>query len=175
MVWVNRWILVVLLGVAGAFIGPTVGAETDCHEGTPPLCSSSKNGDNESDGSQGNEITGGDAIAAQVVGLASEGNTKVGATNNSRDVSAKSGAIKSSNSAGGSGGDAITGTAVDGDDAPDIAQAAQATSGDGVGGQVIGVLTASGGRADLVVDNTVKHITAISGDNVGQGSADIDV
>ena len=45
-----------------------------------------------------------------------------------------------------------------------IGQAADAASGDGVGGQVIGVVTSAGGSADLVLDNESSDAEIDSGD-----------
>jgi len=45
-----------------------------------------------------------------------------------------------------------------------IGQTADAASGDGVGGQVIGVVTSAGGSADLVLDNESSDAEVESGD-----------
>jgi hypothetical protein len=45
-----------------------------------------------------------------------------------------------------------------------VDQAADAASGDGVGGQVIGVVTSAGGSADLVLDNESSDSEVDSGD-----------
>ena len=50
-----------------------------------------------------------------------------------------------------------------GDAAGAIGQAADAASGDGVGGQVIGVVTSAGGSADLVLDNESSDADVESG------------
>jgi hypothetical protein len=53
-----------------------------------------------------------------------------------------------------------------------IDQAADAASGDGVGGQVIGVVTSAGGSADLVLDNESSDSDVESGDGDFDNTAD---
>jgi hypothetical protein len=53
-----------------------------------------------------------------------------------------------------------------------IGQAADAASGDGVGGQVIGVVTSAGGSADLVLDNESSDSDVNSGDGDFSNTAD---
>jgi hypothetical protein len=52
----------------------------------------------------------------------------------------------------------------EGDASGEIGQSADAASGDGVGGQVIGVVTSAGGSADLVLDNESNGAEVNSGD-----------
>jgi hypothetical protein len=51
-----------------------------------------------------------------------------------------------------------------GDVEGEVSQAADAASGDGVGGQVIGVVTSAGGSADLVLDNESTDAEVESGE-----------
>jgi hypothetical protein len=52
----------------------------------------------------------------------------------------------------------------EGDASGEVGQSADAASGDGVGGQVIGVVTSAGGSADLVLDNESSDAEVDSGD-----------
>jgi hypothetical protein len=54
--------------------------------------------------------------------------------------------------------------AQEGDNSSDVAQAAEATSGDGVAGSVIGVVTSAGGSADVVAANTSEDVDIETGD-----------
>ncbi len=54
--------------------------------------------------------------------------------------------------------------ALDGDISSELAQDANAVSGDAVAGQVAGVVTSAGGSADLVLANTSEDVDGESGD-----------
>jgi hypothetical protein len=129
-------------------------------------------------------------VAGQVAGVVSAGDASVDATNRSDDVDVQTGDATGTNAAAvtadagvARGGvedacesDANTsvgadstvtndqncGNSGDADAAAD--QSAEAASGDGVGGQVIGVVTSAGGSADLVLDNESTDSDVTSGD-----------
>ena len=101
------------------------------------------------------------------------------ATNHSADVDVSTGDATSANdfaafvglSAGSatalSAADILNGAAanvLEGDNSKSLAQTAEATSGDGVAGQVAGVVTSAGGSADLVLASTSSGASASSGD-----------
>jgi hypothetical protein len=135
-------------------------------------------GDNEYDGNQGGESQSGDAVAGQVTGSVSAGDTSIDATNHSKDVDITSGDASAANSAGFFTGLNATNSVVtaadilsdaafnvqEGDNATENTQAASASTGDGVGGQVIGVVTSAGGSADVVAANTSDDIEIDTGD-----------
>ncbi len=143
-------------------------------------------GDNESSTDQGGASNSGDAVGGQVVGVVSSGDSAIDATNRSEDVDIETGDATGTNdatnftgqladgnetivAAPGDGNVAdITGdisvNAQEGDNSSDVSQAADATSGDGVGGQVIGVVTSAGGSADVVAANTSEDVDIETGD-----------
>lgn len=134
-------------------------------------------GDNSSSHSQDGEAQSGDAVAGQVVGVVSAGDTSIDATNSSVGSSASSGSASGANSASSFTGltvgsetavlsDIISGATAnlqEGDNATEITQAASALGGDGVAGQVIGAVTSSGGSADIVAANTTEDSGADGG------------
>jgi hypothetical protein len=135
-------------------------------------------GDNESNVEQSGAANSGDAVGGQVVGVVSAGDASVDATNHSEDVDIETGDATASNTVFNFTGqfaedttviddgdiDDISVNAQEGDNSSDVVQAADATSGDGVGGQVIGVVTSVGGSADVVAANTSEDIDVETGD-----------
>ncbi len=137
-------------------------------------------GDNESDTDQSGDASSGDAVAGQVVGVVSSGDTSVDATNRSEDVDVETGDADASNDSasfvGLTAGSTTAVSAADdilnasaanvlaGDNDNQLSQDATATSGDGVGGQVIGVVTSAGGSADVVAANTSEDVDIETGD-----------
>jgi hypothetical protein len=138
-------------------------------------------GDNEGSTDQSGEASSGDAVAGQVTGVVSSGDASVDATNRSEDVDVSTGDATGTNDAASfvgltagsttaisaAGDDIINGDAANvllGDNAGEVAQSATATSGDGVGGQVIGVVTSPGGSADVVAANTSSGVGIETGD-----------
>ena len=143
----------------------------------PQNCSNE--GDSDAAADQSGSASSGDGVAGQVAGVVSAGDASVDATNRSDDVDVQTGDATGTNAAavtadagvarGGvedacesdgntsvGAGSTVTndqncGNSGDADAAAD--QSAEAASGDGVGGQVIGVVTSAGGSADLVLDN----------------------
>lgn len=140
----------------------------------------SQDGDSSSDTDQGGESSSGDAIAGQVFGSVSAGDVQGDATNRSQDVDVESGDSEGSNDADNFvgqlsvGGDGDLGPANNqtGDNDLALTQRADVSTGDAVGGQVIGVVTSAGGTADLVAANTSEDVDAETGDAEANNDAD---
>ncbi len=165
----------VVAGVAGSVAGITGDIFVNAQEG-----------DNSSDVSQAANATSGDGVGGQVLGIVSAGEASVDATNTSEDVDIETGDADADNllgsftgqladdtvinviAAGAGAAAAIIGdisvNAQDGDNSSDLSQAANATSGDGVGGQIIGVVTSASGSADVVAANTSEDVDVETGD-----------
>jgi len=156
---------------------------TAAHAGDDVANASATNvqvGDNEQETEQSGSASSGDAVAGQVAGVVSSGDASVDATNRSEDVDVETGDATGNNSAASFVGltagtttalsaadDIINGNAANvfvGDNSYDLAQDATATTGDGVGGQVIGVVTSAGGSADVVAANTSEGVDIETGD-----------
>ena len=141
----------------------------------------SQDGDNTSDTDQGGESSSGDAIAGQVFGSVSGGDVSGDATNRSQDVDVESGDSEGSNDADnfvgqlsvGGGGGLSPANDQTGDNDLAFTQRADVSSGDAVGGQVIGVVTSAGGTADLVAANTSEDVDAETGDAEASNDADV--
>ncbi len=148
-------------------------------EGSTDTCDNAQDGDNESGTDQSGQSASGDAVGGQVTGVVSSGDTSVDATNRSEDVDISTGDTTADNSSANFTGQHTGGqlqvdatdvsvesaeNAQDGDNSTDVVQAAEATSGDGVGGSVIGVVTSAGGAADVVAANTSEDIDIETGD-----------
>ena len=171
-----RWLLILALGLAASF-GSVAHADVDNEDAT-----NVQEGDNQTDTEQDGNSSSGDAVAGSVVGVVSSGDASVDATNRSEDVEIDTGDATGENNASSfTGLTAGTGTAVGGFDADDIdndgavnvlegdnetdlSQSADVSTGDGVGGQVIGVVTAAGGSADVVAANTSEDVDIDTGD-----------
>jgi hypothetical protein len=152
-----------------------------------------QDGDNRATQSQSANAATGDGVAGQVIGAVSAGATSIDATNTSRDVSIDTGDADATNGSdlfvgqnalecearsNGSDGTATCGGALgtvdvssvtavnvqDGNNRATASQAANATSGDGVGGQVIGAVTSAGGSASVVAANTPTYTDITTGD-----------
>jgi hypothetical protein len=138
-------------------------------------------GDNENETEQSGTSSSGDAVAGQVAGVVSSGDASVDATNHSEDVSVETGDAEANNSSAafvglqagsttalvGADDNIVNQNAQNvqvGDNSYELAQDATATSGDGVGGQVIGVVTSAGGSADVVAANTSEDVDIETGD-----------
>ena len=176
-----RWLLVAALAAAASF-GAVAHADVDNVDAT-----NVQEGDNDSSSEQDGDAASGDAVAGSVVGVVSSGDASVDATNRSEDVDVETGDASGENSAtsftgltagsdtvvGGDDGDGFLASDVDnlfavnvqeGDNETDLSQSADVSSGDGVGGQVIGVVTAAGGSADVVAANTSEDVDIDTGD-----------
>jgi HAMP domain-containing protein len=167
-----RWLLVAGLALAASF-GSVARADVDNASAT-----NVQEGDNDTETNQSGSAESGDAVAGQVTGVVSSGDTSVDATNRSEDVDVETGDASGENSAANFTGltagsdtlvaaDILNGAAVnvqEGDNETEVTQAAEAASGDGVGGQVIGVVTSAGGSADVVAANTSEDVDAETGE-----------
>lgn len=179
-----RWMIVAALVLVPS-LGSVARADINCS-----TCGSgnTQEGDNESSTDQSGTSASGDAVGGQVVGVVSSGDTSVDATNRSDDVDISTGDAEGSNSAASFTGlnynstetsvtadinaaVAASGNIQEGDNESDISQTADAASGDGVGGQVIGVVTSAGGSADVVAANTTTDSDVDTGDAEADNSA----
>jgi hypothetical protein len=153
-----------------------------------------QDGNNRLNGNQTSNAATGDGVGGQVIGVVSAGAASVDASNRSVDSSVQTGDSNAANDGtifvgqntaacsadfplatcttgpvlGGALADVSGSAAVnlqDGDNAKTFTQSASATSGDGVAGQVTGVVTSAGGSASVVVANTSNDIDSTSGDS----------
>jgi hypothetical protein len=172
-----RFLLVLALGLAASF-GSVAHADIDNEDAV-----NAQEGDNETDTEQDGNASSGDAVAGSVVGVVSSGDASVDATNRSEDVEIDTGDATGENNAASftgltAGSDTAVGGGVDaddidnefavnlqeGDNETDLSQSADVSTGDGVGGRVIGVVTAAGGSADVVAANTSEDVEIDTGD-----------
>ncbi len=181
----------ILLVAALALVGLSIGAAAQAG-GDNDI----EDGDISSATNQAGSSSSGDAVGGQVVGVVSAGDASVDSTNRSEDVDVETGEAIANNTIGGTGAGAFTGQknegtgdndVLDGDISSEANQSATATSGDGVGGAVIGVVTSAGGSADVVAANTSEDVAIVTGDaeaanlldvtvgQVNEGSGDNDV
>jgi len=141
-----------------------------------------QSGDNRATGNQQGADKSGDAVGGQVVGVVSSGRTSVDARNTSSNSDVTSGDARSSNRAStftgltSDSGTTITATIADltnifaannlqdGDNRTTYSQSANATTGDGVAGQVIGAVTAAGGSSSIVATNRSDDVSVQTGD-----------
>lgn len=167
--------------VVGPVVGGVVVQDIDGSGGT-----NVQEGDNEAKVVQESTSLSGDVIGGQVIGVVSAGNTTVNATNRSQDVDVRSGDATSTNSlsvfvglatANGITIDDIDGTIAvnlqEGDNTLSVNQVAESSTGDAVGGQVIGVVTAAGGSADITMHNETVDADVLTGDafSTNEGSS----
>jgi hypothetical protein len=173
-----RWILVTALVSAGSFGTIARSALADVSASTG---SNVQDGDNSSSTGQKGSASSGDAVAGQVTGVVSSGDASVDATNRSDNVDIKTGDANGTNSAATFTGLNVSGSSTNvnasdltlatgalnaqsGDNSTDLTQTAEASTGDGVGGEVIGIVTSAGGSADVVAANTSKDVKIKTGD-----------
>jgi hypothetical protein len=99
-------------------------------------------GDNELDADQDAQSNSGDGVTGQVIGSAGDGDTTIVASNSGKDNKVTTGDANAGNGFGAFVGQFANGgiNLQDGDNEQDSSQAAQSTTGDGVTGQVIGVV-----------------------------------
>lgn len=169
-----RLLLVAGIVMAGSF-GSIALADVDNASAT-----NVQDGDNDTSTEQEGSANSGDAVAGSVVGVVSSGDASVDATNRSEDVDIETGDADGENDAASFTGlnvstdtdirasDVSDSDAVnlqDGDNSTDLSQTAEAVTGDGVGGQVIGVVTSAGGSADVVAANTSEDVDIETGDS----------
>jgi len=173
-----RSVLVAVLTVTGALMSTGL-ARADVTNSTGTNVQS---GNNRSTGTQSGTSKTGDSVGGQVTGVVSSGRTSVDARNNSSNSDVTSGDARGSNSANtftglnssdsiGVGAADITGSAAsnlqDGNNSSTYNQSANYTTGDGVAGEVIGVVTAAGGSASIVGANTTTNSSVDTGDARG--------
>jgi hypothetical protein len=174
---VLKWMLIGLMAVGASWTQAAYAGDTVSNASATNV----QVGDNEGSSDQSGEASSGDAVAGQVAGVVSSGDASVDATNHSEDVDVSTGDATGSNSAASfvgltagsttaitaAGDDILNGAAANvllGDNAGEVVQSATATTGDGVGGQVIGVVTSPGGTADVVAANTSSGVSIETGD-----------
>jgi hypothetical protein len=174
-----RWLLVAALGLAASF-GSVAHADIDNASAT-----NVQEGDNDTESDQSGDASSGDAVAGSVVGVVSSGDASVDATNRSEDVEVQTGDATGNNSASSftgltAGSDTFVASDIlnfgatnvqEGDNETELTQSADASTGDGVGGQVIGVVTAAGGSADVVAANTSEDAEIETGESDASNDA----
>jgi hypothetical protein len=148
----------------------------------PDDCNNLQQGDNRLTGSQTAKSATGDGVAGQVLGVVAAGRTSLDATNRTEDSSVTTGDADATNAAsefvglnfaptstvGGGVADISGSNGVnlqEGNNRKTLSQTADASSGDGVAGQVSGVVTSAGGSASVVLANTSTGIDSQSGDS----------
>jgi hypothetical protein len=151
-----------------------------------------QDGDNSASLDQTSDATTGDGVAGQVIGAVSAGDTSIDAKNRSEKVDVDTGDATADNAAATQVGltwtgnfDEVFGTDAtlgsggynqqDGDNEAAVSQTSDASSGDGVGGQVIGAVTSAGGSADIASDNGSKKVDVTTGDADASNAAGIQV
>jgi hypothetical protein len=176
-----RWFMVGLLTVSGA-LGAAGVARADISDST---ANNAQDGNNRATTNQGGATKSGDAVGGQVTGVVSSGRTSVDARNTSSNSDVTSGDASAANRSGsfvglnnsGSGptveaGDISNSGCVgafgcnlqDGDNRLSSTQTVNATTGDGVAGQVVGAVTAAGGSASIVAANRSDDVSVETGD-----------
>ncbi len=175
MTKVFRWAVVTAL-----VLTPALGTIARADVANNSTATNVQEGDNKADTSQSGNSGSGDAVAGQVVGVVSSGNTSVDATNRSENVDIETGDARGENNSDAFVGlnfssDTHVGAAdvlnaggvtnlQEGDNKYDLDQTVTSTSGDGVGGEVIGVVTSAGGSASVVAANTSTDVDIDTGD-----------
>ena len=167
---------------SAAFVGLSTGSETSVETNDIDDASSATNvqdGDNDFTAEQEATSASGDGVAGQLLGILSNGDTSVDATNRSTDVDIDTGDAESENATAAFIGLSVTtATSIDtesidgatatnvqnGDNSGAAEQIADASSGDGVGGQVFGVVTRDGASTDIVSANTTENADIDTGD-----------
>jgi hypothetical protein len=128
-------------------------------------------GDSEAETGQTANSGSGDAVGGQVTGVVSGGNVSINASNRSENVELETGDASANNLALTAAVQVVNAGALPpgsevktGDANAKTTQSASAHSGDAIGGQVTGVVTAPGGNVDLVLANHSEDIQATTGD-----------
>jgi len=159
--------LVALFSVVGFFFADAAlaGNENDAED------------DISSETAQSGSSNSGDAVGGQVVGVVSAGDASVDSTNRSEDVDIETGEATAVNELDAEVGQENDGGGENelespGEISAEFVQAAEATSGDGVGGAVIGVVTSAGGSADVVAANTSEDVDIETGEAFADNDAD---
>jgi hypothetical protein len=170
-----RWAVVAAIVLAPATM---VGSMAHADVANNSSATNVQDGSNKQNTSQSGSTKSGDSVAGQVAGVVSSGSVSVDATNKTDNADVTSGDARGTNSAAQfTGLNQSTSTAIaadvlnaapvtnvqEGDNKSDLMQTLTATSGDGVGGQVIGVVS-SGGSASIVAANTSTNVDISTGD-----------
>jgi hypothetical protein len=173
---VLRWAAVAAIVLAPATV---LGTMAHADVANTATATNVQEGSNKSDSSQTGTSKSGDSVAGQVAGVVSSGSTSVDATNKSDNVDVSTGDARGTNDASVfTGLNSSTSTSVgaadllnskpvtnlqEGDNRSNLMQTLTATSGDGVGGEVIGVVS-TGGSASIVAANTSTNVDIETGD-----------
>jgi len=184
-----RLLLILALSITAAF-GAIARASADT---ATSAALNGQEGDNKAATDQSGTSNSGDANNGQVVGAVSSGKTSVDATNSTDHADVSTGDARGENNASAFTGqdtsfisfvdnlratDILTVFSVnlqEGDNKTDTVQLATTLSGDGIGGQVIGVVTSAGGSSDVTAANTSKNVDVQTGDaRAFQASATFD-
>lgn len=135
-------------------------------------------GDNSVEIEQESNVSTGDAVAGQVIGgVVEDGDLTINATNVSEDVSVETGDATGTNTVAAfvglvaSGGDTTIAdienvdatNILEGDNDASIDQSVNASSGDGVGGQVLGAVV-NGGSTDITAANRSEDVDIETGE-----------
>jgi len=177
MTKVFRWAVAATLVLSPAFLAIPAHADVANNASATNV----QEGDNKASTDQSGNSKSGDAVAGQVAGVVSSGNTSVDATNKSDKVDVSTGDARGENNSNafvGLNSSSATGVGAladvantapvtnlqEGDNKYDLNQTVTATSGDGVGGEVIGVVTSAGGSASVVAANTSTNVDISTGD-----------
>src|SRR5581483_8056407 len=153
-------------GLNDSFGTTTVAA--DIVDSCGEFCANAQDGNNRTTATQISKAATGDGVAGQVIGAVAGGATSIDATNRSDNVDVTTGDATADNggaslftglndadttTVGGAAASDITdscsdcGNVQDGSNTQNVSQNANATTGDGVGGEVIGAVTSAGGSA----------------------------
>ena len=173
-----RSVLAAVLVISGALWTAGV-ARADLNNSS---ATNAQDGSNRSTANQRGTSKSGDAVGGQVTGVVSSGRTSVDARNTSTDSDVTTGNADGSNHASAftgltasGGGTSLTADATNvngrnvqsGSNRSNLSQSVTATTGDGVAGQVIGVVTGAGGSASIVAANTSTNDSVQTGDAKG--------
>ena len=139
-----------------------------------------QDGNNRFTGDQLAHAQSGAGVAGEVLGVVSAGATRVDASNTTTDSSVTTGDPTADNHGAAFTGLLDAGTATvgdaadvtgatgnnvqDGNNTGTLHQSADAVSGDGVAGQVAGIVTSAGGSANVTLANTSTGVDSTSGD-----------
>ena len=178
-------ILVLVVGSVLALSG-AAGARADVDNAS---ATNVQDGQNTSSSSQSGKGNSGDAVGGQVAGVVSGGRASVDARNTSRDSTISTGSVDGTNSAASFVGlnSSPTTTVIadvtnacnaaacdniqDGSNRYSLAQTLGAISGDGVGGQVIGLVATRSADPSIVASNTTDGVDVDTGEADGTNSA----
>jgi hypothetical protein len=169
--------VVVVILVASSALGAAAVARADVSNSSG---TNVQQGSNRSTGNQSGTSKSGSAVGGQVTGVVSAGRTSVDAKNTSKNSDVSSGDARGTNTANaftglnssnttqiGAGLADITNSEAtnlqEGDNRSILSQSANATTGDGVAGQVIGAVTSAGGSTSIVAANTTNDSSVDTG------------